>query len=86
MSAKPVVAFPVIDNKSEVDRIGNSVNSNTQCALPEIASLGRTADGLSRRHRVDGVPFFVINGKITLGGAQPPEAFLAAFDQAGGSK
>jgi predicted DsbA family dithiol-disulfide isomerase len=44
------------------------------------------AEGLSRRHRVDGVPFFIINGKTTLGGAQPPEAFLAAFDQAVGSK
>lgn len=39
------------------------------------------AEGLSQRHRVDGVPFFVIDGKITLAGAQPPEAFLAAFGQ-----
>lgn len=44
------------------------------------------AEGLSQRHRVDGVPFFVIDGKITLAGAQPPEAFLAAFGQAGGSR
>ena len=43
------------------------------------------AEGLSRRHRVDGVPFFIINGKITLGGAQPPEAFLEAFKQVVGS-
>lgn len=40
------------------------------------------AEGLSRRHRVDGVPFFIINGKITLGGAQPPDAFLEAFRRA----
>jgi predicted DsbA family dithiol-disulfide isomerase len=40
------------------------------------------AEGLSRRHRVDGVPFFIINAKITLGGAQPPEAFLEAFGKA----
>ena len=39
----------------------------------------KEAEGLSRRHRVDGVPFFIVNGKITLGGAQPPEAFLEAF-------
>ena len=39
----------------------------------------KEAEGLSQRHRVDGVPFFIINGKITLGGAQPPEAFLDAF-------
>jgi predicted DsbA family dithiol-disulfide isomerase len=42
----------------------------------------KEADGLSQRHRVDGVPFFIINGKITLGGAQPPEAFLEAFGRA----
>lgn len=43
----------------------------------------KEAEGLSRRHRVDGVPFFIINGKVTLGGAQPPEAFLEAFGEVG---
>jgi predicted DsbA family dithiol-disulfide isomerase len=42
----------------------------------------KEAEALSRRHRVDGVPFFVVNGAITLGGAQPPEVFLEAFKQA----
>jgi predicted DsbA family dithiol-disulfide isomerase len=46
----------------------------------------KEAEGLSQRHRVDGVPFFIINGKITLGGAQPPDAFLEAFKQAVNSK
>ena len=46
----------------------------------------KEAEGLSRRHRVDGVPFFIINGKITLGGAQPPEAFLEAFGKVVGGK
>lgn len=46
----------------------------------------REAGELSRRHHVDGVPFFVINGQITLAGAQPSEAFMEAFGQAGGSK
>ena len=39
----------------------------------------KEAEALSRRHRVDGVPFFIINGRITLAGAQPPEAFLEVF-------
>jgi predicted DsbA family dithiol-disulfide isomerase len=43
------------------------------------------AEGLSRRNRVDGVPFFIIDGKITLSGAQQPEAFVEAFRQAGRS-
>ena len=42
----------------------------------------READELGRRHRVDGVPFFIVNGKITLSGAQQPEAFLEAFRKA----
>ena len=42
----------------------------------------REGEELSRRFRVDGVPFFIIDGKITLPGAQPPDAFLAAFEQA----
>ncbi len=43
------------------------------------------ANELARRVRVEGVPFFVINGKVTLSGAQPPEAFIEAFQQATGS-
>ncbi len=46
----------------------------------------REAGELSRRHLVDGVPFFIINGQITLSGAQPPNAFVEAFRQVGGSK
>jgi predicted DsbA family dithiol-disulfide isomerase len=44
------------------------------------------AEELSRRHQVSGVPFFIINGKITLSGAQQPDAFLSAFRQAIGSR
>lgn len=43
------------------------------------------SDELSRRHRVDSVPFFIVNGQITLSGAQPPDTFLEAFNQVGGS-
>lgn len=32
-----------------------------------------------RRFQVDGVPFFIVNGKVTLSGAKQPDAFLAAF-------
>jgi len=43
----------------------------------------REASELSRRFRVEGVPFFIVNGKVTLGGAQPPEVITKAFRQAG---
>jgi predicted DsbA family dithiol-disulfide isomerase len=31
------------------------------------------------------VPFFTVNGKIILSGAQPPDSFLDAFNQTLGS-
>ena len=39
------------------------------------------ADELSRRLRVEGVPFFIVNGTLTLSGAQQPVTFLEAFRQ-----
>lgn len=36
----------------------------------------------SRQFQVDGVPFFVINEKIMLSGAQQPQAFLEACERA----
>lgn len=40
------------------------------------------ADELGRRFRVDGVPFFIVNGKVTFSGAQQPEVFFEAFRKA----
>ena len=45
----------------------------------------KEAEALSRRHRVDGVPFFIINNEVTLTGAQQSDAFLDAFREAIGS-
>jgi predicted DsbA family dithiol-disulfide isomerase len=36
-----------------------------------------------RRLGISGVPFFVVNGRVALSGAQPPELFFKAFEQAG---
>jgi predicted DsbA family dithiol-disulfide isomerase len=45
----------------------------------------RAGEEQARRLGVSGVPFFVVNGRVALSGAQPPEQFLAAFEQAGES-
>jgi len=37
----------------------------------------------ARRLGVSGVPFFVVNGRVALSGAQPPELFRQAFEQVG---
>jgi predicted DsbA family dithiol-disulfide isomerase len=39
----------------------------------------------ARKLKVDSVPFFIINGELGLSGAQPPDVFLAAFNQAAGT-
>jgi len=39
----------------------------------------KEAEVKNRELGVDGVPFFVVNDKITLSGAQPTESFLEAF-------
>jgi predicted DsbA family dithiol-disulfide isomerase len=46
----------------------------------------KKAEVMSRQHRVEGVPFFIINNEITLPGAQEPDTFLDAFRQAVGGK
>ncbi len=46
----------------------------------------KEAGELSRRYHVDGVPFFIVNSKITLSGAQSSDMFVAAFDQASDSQ
>ena len=46
----------------------------------------KEAGELSRRYNVEGVPFFIVNGQITLSGAQWSDAFLAAFEQASDPK
>src|SRR5262249_24781255 len=46
----------------------------------------KDGDALARQFRVDGVPFFIVNGTLTLSGAQQPDAVLAVFRQATGSK
>ena len=35
----------------------------------------------SQQRGVSGVPFFIINGRYGFSGAQPPETFVAAFDE-----
>ncbi len=42
----------------------------------------KQAEAHARRFRVEGVPFFIVNGTITLSGAQQQEVFLEAFRQA----
>lgn len=43
----------------------------------------RAGEEQARRLGVSGVPFFVVNGRVVLSGARPPELFRQVFEQAG---
>jgi predicted DsbA family dithiol-disulfide isomerase len=64
--------------ESGLDRHGAEALLNRNDSLEAI----KEADALARRLGVDGVPFFIVNGTLTLSGAQQPRAFLEAFRQA----
>lgn len=61
-----------------LDRLSAETMLNSDEGMDAIA----TARAMSQRHRVNSVPFFIINNKITLAGAQEPESFISAFKQA----
>lgn len=63
-----------------LDRLRAEAMLNSNEGMEAIQEAG----ALSHRHRVDGVPFFIVNDEITLSGAQQPDTFLEAFRQAGG--
>ena len=67
--------------KAGLDRTRAEAALNNGEGMDAIKEAGDHA----RRFRVEGVPFFIVNGQITLSGAQSPEVFLAAFNQAIGS-
>jgi hypothetical protein len=63
---------------------GRLRNGNAEAWPPPHVSLGAVHGGEHevRRLGVSGVPFFVTNEKVALPGAQPPELFRRAFEQA----
>jgi predicted DsbA family dithiol-disulfide isomerase len=65
-----------------LDRHGAEAVLNGEDGLEAV----KGADALARRFGVDGVPFFIVNGTLTLSGAQQPGTFLEAFRQAVGPK
>ncbi|MFH1043645.1 MAG: DsbA family oxidoreductase [Pseudomonadota bacterium] len=54
-----------------------------QClADPQSRQAGEQEDRRARAIGVEGVPFFIFNGKLAVSGAQGPDALLAAMRQA----
>ena len=65
-----------------LDRHEDEVMLNSDAGLEAI----KDADELARRFRVEGVPFFIANDTIMLSGAQQPDTFVEAFEQAVAAK
>ena len=42
----------------------------------------KAEDAAGRRLGIRGVPYFVLNGSLSISGAQSPDIFLSAFQQA----
>ena len=61
-----------------LDRHGAEAVLNSDGGLEPV----KEADTLARQFRVEGVPFFIIDGTFTLSGAQQPEAFHEALKRA----
>ncbi|MBS1977973.1 MAG: DsbA family oxidoreductase [Bacteroidetes bacterium] len=50
---------------------------NTDLALQDVIE----AEALHHRRGITGVPFYIINNRFGISGAQKPETFIQAFDQ-----
>ncbi len=42
----------------------------------------KAEEAIGRRLGIRGVPYFVLNGSISISGAQPPDIFVSALQQA----
>jgi predicted DsbA family dithiol-disulfide isomerase len=60
-------------NREEVERFLSSDR-----AVQDV----RAEEAIGHRLGVRGVPYFVLNGSISISGAQPPDIFVSAFQQA----
>jgi len=45
----------------------------------------KAEEAAGHRLGIHGVPYFVLNGSISISGAQPPDIFMSAFEQAKGT-
>jgi predicted DsbA family dithiol-disulfide isomerase len=63
-------------NREEVERFLSSDR-----AVQDV----RAEEAIGHRLGVRGVPYFVLNGSISISGAQPPDIFVSALQQAEGT-
>jgi len=77
------------DEKNLISMIGEVVADLDTAALQadlrsksKLARVKAHAQNIAGSYQVSGVPYFIINDKFALSGAQESEYFMAAFEQA----
>ncbi len=76
-----------IGNRTNLSKIAVSCGFDETSVVAYLASDRdvadiRAEDRRARRLGIDGVPYFIINGRYALSGAQEPEAFIPMFELA----
>jgi predicted DsbA family dithiol-disulfide isomerase len=68
----------------DIGRAADLPEAEIEAALSEDSPIGTTLaeDFLARRQGINGVPYFVFNGRFGLSGAQEPEALFHMLDLA----
>jgi predicted DsbA family dithiol-disulfide isomerase len=67
----------------EAAKRGGLAEDDARAALGDAAlkrRIGEEVQAWQRKHRISGVPFFIIDGKFKLSGAQEPSAFVEIFE------
>jgi predicted DsbA family dithiol-disulfide isomerase len=85
------VACEDIGDLDVLVRIAGEVGMNDPQLTEKLRSDGAEASvaalvNQAKEQGVTGVPFFIVNGSYGISGAQPPESFMAAFDQIAGAE
>ena len=74
ISNRQVLADVVVESGMDLQLVEDMLNSDK--GMDAI----QDAEELSRRHGESGVPFFIVNERVALSGAQAPEAFTQATE------
>ena len=64
--------------EAELDR----TETESFLASDKGAAEVKGEEAVGRRLGIRGVPYFILNGSISISGAQPPDIFVSAFQQA----
>jgi len=78
---REALARMAADAGMEETRVRALLAEGSPAASAARALVLKTEAATKRRYRISGVPFFIVDEKIGVSGAQDPEAFLEIFSE-----